>query len=81
MNYVLERKIALVEFGSRMIEDIVPFFSRVYKSKGYRRLEKFVDEIMDDFFGKRFDEAKETFNRSTYIFYYLFFFHFTFFIL
>lgn len=72
MNYVMEKKVALVEFGSRMIEDIVPFMSRVYKSRGYRRLEKFVDEIMDDFFGKRFKEAKRTFDQSKYNFHFHF---------
>lgn len=64
VNYILQKKGALLDFADGLIEDIFPIFSYFYKSKALRKLEEFSNELMNDFFGKRYEEAKKTFDRS-----------------
>ena len=70
MNYILEKEDTLLEtMGSGLLEDIVPFIRHFYKTKAFKSLEDFSDEIIDGFLGKKFEDARSTFDRSMYIHY------------
>jgi len=70
VNFILEKEDSLLEtMGNGVLEDIVPFIRHFYKTKAFKGLEDFAEEVIDGFLGKKFEEARSTFDRSMYTVY------------
>ncbi|XP_052815704.1 steroid 17-alpha-hydroxylase/17,20 lyase-like [Mya arenaria] len=66
VNFILEQEDLLLSDGlaSGTLEDFLPPIRHVYKSQGFRRLEQFYKDIIEDFIGKKYYEEKKTFKRD-----------------
>lgn len=64
VNFILEKEDELLKNAGGAIEDIVPFIRYFYKSKAFKAMEEFSSEVLDGYLGKKYDEARKTFDRS-----------------
>ncbi|WAR13111.1 CP17A-like protein [Mya arenaria] len=66
VNFILEQEDLLLSDGlaSGTLEDFLPPIRHVYKSQGFRRLEEFYKDIIEDFIEKKYYEEKKTFKRD-----------------